>query len=319
MIRELLAGWNQYWFAPQSPACMTVPRIAICLVSAMWFASFWSSAAAWVSDDGLLQRPLAAQMLIADQTPAWQVWSPLWLVQSAAWIQTWLAVGVVLSLLGASGLGGRLTLTFLCLWTIAWANRLVALSGLVEPMLIASLGYLIVDPGVPLTAHRRSADSSWSTGLALRLLQTHWWLLVAAGLLSQLGGLVWWRGEAVWWLAAAGRSNWLSTELIRGQASWINALTHVVIVVQILALWLLTVPTARPVGIGCGVLVACVYGGVADYGLYAVLLLAVLTSFACRAPERSLQDEPALNADGARPARHTRKSARGRKIAESAR
>lgn len=319
MIRDMLGGWNQYWFAPRPPACMTVPRIAICLVSAVWFASFWSSAPAWLSADGLLQTRLSAQMLIADQTPAWQTWSPLWLVQSAAWLQTWLAVGVALSLLAASGFGGRLTLAILCLWAITWANRLVALSGLVEPMLIASLGYLIVDPGVPLTVHSRTTDSRWSAGLALRLLQTHWWLLVAAGLLSQLGGLVWWRGEAVWWLAAAGRSNWLSVELIRGQASWINGLTHAVIVVQILALWLLTVPAARPLGIACGVLVACVYGGVADYGLYAALLLAVLTSFIYRSPLRSLQAEPALEAEGAQPIRHSRKSARARKIAGAAR
>lgn len=282
MIRDVLCTWNRFWFSPRPRAHLKLPRIAICLVSAVWFVSFWSSAPAWFSADGLLQTPLSARMLAADQTPAWQVWSPLWLVQSGAWIQTWLAVGVLLSLLAACGWGGRLTMTLLCLWAIAWANRLVALSGLVEPTLVACLGYLIVDPGPPLMSRSQATQSKWSAGLALRLLQTHWWLLVAAGLLSQLGGLVWWRGEAVWWLAAAGRSNWLSVELLRGQASWINALTHGVIMVQILALWLLTVPAARPLGIACGVLVACVYGGVADYGLLAGLLSAVLTSFIYR-------------------------------------
>lgn len=313
MIRDVLCGWNHFWFAPRPRACMTVLRIAICLVSAVWFASFWNSATAWFSTDGLLQAPLSAQMLAADQTPVWQVWSPLWLVQSAGWIRAWLVVGVALSLLAASGIGGRLTSTILFLWAIAWANRLVALSGLVEPTLIACLGYLIVDPGVPLTRHLQTTHDKWSAGLALRLLQTHWWLLVAAGLLSQLGGLVWWRGEAVWWLAAAGRSNWLSSELLRGQASWINALTHMVIVVQMLALWLLTVRAARPVGIACGVLVACVYGGVADYGLFAALLLAVLTSFI---------DGPRLGQPRpvrAQPTARTRKSARARKMAGSSR
>lgn len=283
MIRDVLCGWNRFWFSPRPRACMRLPRIAICLVSAVWFASFWNTAPAWFSADGLLPTPLSARMLAADQTPAWQVWSPLWPVQSAIWIQTWLASGVLLSFFAAIGWGGRLTLTILCVWAIAWANRLVALSGLVEPSLIACLGYLIVDPGPRLMSRSQQAtQSTWSAGLALRLLQTHWWLLVAAGLLSQLGGLVWWRGEAVWWLAAAGRSNWLSVELLRGQASWINALTHAVIVVQMLALWLLTIPAARPLGIACGVLVACVYGGVADYGLLAGLLLAVLTSFIYR-------------------------------------
>ena len=319
MIRDVVDGWNQFWFTPRPEAYLSVPRVAICLVSAVWFASFWGSAAAWFSADGLLQSQLSAQILVADQTPAWQVWSPLWLTQSAGWMRTWLAIGVVLSLLAATGLGGRLTLTVLCIWAIAWANRLVALTGLVEPTLIACLGYLIIAPGVPLHCHSRSADSTWSTGLALRLLQTHWWLLVAAGLLSQLGSLVWWRGEAVWWLAAAGRSNWFSSELLRGQASWINALTHAVIVVQILALWLLTVPAARPVGIVCGVLVACVYGGVADHGLFAALLVAVLTSFIYRFPPFSEQAESTARGVGAQPLQRARSGARPRKIAEAPR
>lgn len=319
MIRNVLDGWNQFWFTARPQACLTVPRVAICLVSAVWFASFWSSAPAWLAADGLLETTLSAQMLVADQIPGWQVWSPLWLVESAGWIRTWLAVGVVLSLLAASGFGGRLTLTILCLWAIAWANRLVAISGLVEPTLIACLGYLIVDPGIPLTSRSPAAPSKWTAGLALRLLQTHWWLLVAAGLLSQLGGLVWWRGEAVWWLAAAGRSNWFSIELLRGQASWINALTHAVIVVQILALWLLTVPAARPLGIACGVLVACVYGGVADYGLLAALLLAVLTSFTFGSPAHTLQAESVPNGAAEQPTLRTHKSARAQKMTGVAR
>ena len=279
MIRDMLRSWNLFWFAPRPEACMNLPRIAVCLVSAVWFASFWNTAPAWFSAEGLLSPSLSARILAVDQTPAWQVWSPLWMLQSSAGLRAWLVVGVGLSVLAASGLGGRLTQAALFLWAVAWANRLVALSSLVEPTLIACLAYLIVDPGLPVTSDWRVTQGKWSAGMALRLLQAHWWLLVAAGLLSQLGGLVWWRGEAVWWLAAAGRSNWLSVELLRGQASWINALTHAAIVVQLLALWLLCVPAARPVGIACGVLVACVYGGLADYGLFAAVLLAQLTSF----------------------------------------
>jgi len=179
----------------------------------------------------------------------------------------------------ASGIGGRLSQAVLLLWVIAWANRVVVLSGLVEPTLVACLGYLIVEPGLPLLNRSPSASSIWSAGVARRLLQTHWWLLVAAGLLSQLGGLVWWRGEGVWWLAAAGRSNLLNIEQLRGHPLWINGLSHTAIVVQILALWLLTLPAARPLGIVCGILVTIVYGGVADHGLLAALLLAMLISY----------------------------------------
>ena len=90
---------------------------------------------------------------------------------------------------------------------------------------------------------------------------------------------MWWRGEGVWWLAAAGRSNLFSIDQLRGHPIWINLLSHAVIIVQILSLWMLTLPAARPLGIACGVLVSMVYGGVADQGLLAVLLLAMLVSF----------------------------------------
>lgn len=282
MMRALIGGWNQFWFTPQPRAAMTWPRVAICLVASAWFASFWGGAPAWFSADGLLAQPLATRILAADQIPAWQVWSPLWLTQSSGLIRAWLAAGIGLSLLAASGLGGRLTLVVLWLWVVAWANRLLAISGLVEPTLIACLGYLIVEPGLPLLSPAPRAASKWSAGLALRLLQTHWWLLVAAGLLSQLGGLVWWRGEGVWWLAAAGRSNLLTIEMLRGHPIVINALSHAVILVQMLALWTLTISAARPLGIVFAVLVAGVYGIIADHGLLALLLLAALTSFCQR-------------------------------------
>lgn len=288
MMHALIDHWNRFWFAPRPRAVMTLPRVAICLVAAIWFASFWSSASAWLTADGLLAQPLSERMLAADQIAAWQAWSPLWFTQSASLLYGWLAAGVVLCIAAASGLGGRLTLAVLLLWVIAWANRLVALSGLVEPTLVACLGYLIIEPGLPLWANARKTTSTWTAGVALRLLQTHWWLLVAAGLLSQLGGLVWWRGEGVWWLAAADRSNLFTVEQLRGHPMWINFLSHTVIVVQILALWLLTVPAARPLGIACGILVAVVYGGVADFGLLAALLLAMLISY-CQLRESGSQ------------------------------
>lgn len=288
MMRAVFDRWNSFWFDPRPRSAMTLPRVAICLVAALWFASFWSSASAWLSTDGLLTHPISERLLAADQIAAWQAWSPLWWSQSASLIYAWLAAGVVLCLVAASGLGGRLTLAVLLLWVIAWANRLVVLSGLVEPTLVACLGYLIVEPGLPLLKKSPSASSTWTAGVARRLLQTHWWLLIAAGLLSQLGGLVWWRGEGVWWLAAAGRSNLFSIDQLRGHPVWINVLSHTVIVVQILALWLLTLPAARPLGIACGILVAMVYGGVADHGLLAVLLLAMLISY-CQLRESASQ------------------------------
>ncbi len=299
LIEPSLSGWNQFWFAPQPARQMTLPRVLICGVCACWFASYWTTAAAWMAADGLLSHEISARLLENESISRWQQWSPLWWTESAWVLRAWLAVGIALSLLCALGAGGRWTQLWLWLWAIAWAHRLVVLSGMLEPVLMSALGYLIIQPGEPLRIWRRThmldvpiaatasggeSDDQWTVAVALRLLQTHWWLLVATGLLSQLAGLIWWRGEGVWWLAAAGRSKLVSLELLRQRPLLVNTLSHAVIAVQILALWTISVPRLRPIGIVAGVLVALIYGGVADHFLYALGLLAMLSSFAGQLP-----------------------------------
>lgn len=289
MMRLMWEDWERFWFAPR-PRSLVVPvRIALCLTAAVWFASFLSSAAAWFAPSGLLNHSLSAQLLQFDQSPGWQNWSPLWFSDSSGLHQAWLLAGILLALVAAGGWGGRLTLALLLIWVISWAHRISWLQSGVEPVLVSSLAYLLVEPGPPLRWGKSSEPGAlcptWQSGLALRLLQTHWWLLVAAGLLSQLAGLIWWRGEGVWWLAAAGRSLLLTTAWFREQPILTNAFGHAVIAVQMLALWLLLIPSARLLGIALGVLVGCIYGLVADQLLYALWLWAGLASFAVALPK----------------------------------
>ena len=300
-MHELIRDWNRFWFSPQSPATLNYLRATICCVAGAWFASFIGSSSAWFTPDGLLTRKLSEQMLQFDQASRWQNWSPLWLSENAMLISGWLIVGLGLSLASAIGIGGRSVLVILLLWVIAWAHRITWLQGPVEPALVAALAYLIIEPGCRLgrgpsaNPNSLSPPATWRAGLALRLLQTHWWLLVAAGLLSQLASLIWWRGEGVWWLASAGRSHLLSSEMLRGQPALTNALSHSVIAAQMLALWLLTVPSARSLGIALGILVACIYGLVADQLLYGLLLASMLISFynspSCSPQSRNSQRE----------------------------
>jgi hypothetical protein len=281
MIHSLCAGWNQFWFAPRAAKRTTLPRMAICTVAAAWMLSFLFSADAWFSDQGWLSRSLAASLIDADQTPTWQQWSPLWWTGSSTVISIWLVIGIGIALLAATGFGGRLTLGILLFWIVSWIHRIVWLQGPLEPALVAGVAYLLFQPGATLWRLNAAASqaTTWTAGVSLRLLQTHWWLLVAAGVLSQLANLTWWRGEAVWWLASAGRSNLLSTALLSDNPALTNALTHGAIVVQLLALWLVSVRSARGIGVLFGIAVSLVYGGLADQLLYAVLLASFLTAF----------------------------------------
>ncbi|MCA9132601.1 MAG: hypothetical protein KDA45_05590, partial [Planctomycetales bacterium] len=283
MSKTILESWNQYWFAPRATAATTLPRVCICSVAGLWLASFLPQLDTWLGPTGFLSRSLAAKLIDFENTARWQNWSPLWLGDSTLLLQLWLLLGIGLALLSAVGIGGRLSLGLLLFWIVSWAHRIVWMQGPLEPALIACVAYLIVQPGDKLwSVGRAQADSpqlTWTSSTARRLLQTHWWILVAAGLLSQLASLTWWRGEAVWWLASAGRSQLFTVESLRGQPTLVNALTHGMVLLEMLALWCITLPAARGMGIVLGLAVAALVGLVADHVLYALLLAACLTAY----------------------------------------
>ena len=180
----------------------------------------------------------------------------------------------------------------LLFWIVSWTHRITWLQGPLEPALAAGVAYLMVQPG-PTAWKWTLVPATWSTCVTLRLLQVHWWLLVAAGVLSQLASLTWWRGEAVWWLASAGRSNLLATDLLRDNATLTNVLTHGVVLIQLLALWLVTVRPARSLGIVLGIGVSLIYGCIADQILYALLLASFLTAYASQEINDSRSSAPA--------------------------
>jgi hypothetical protein len=287
MIANLCRDWNGFWFSPRPRQAVTRLRVAVCCVTGIWFLSFLPACSTWFAADGLLPLELVTQLNQFDQIRGWQTWSPLWLSDALALHYGWLYVGALLSALAAVGVGSRISLAILLVWVIAWAQRITWLQGLVEPALVASIAYLVVEPGRRLWSSSdriAAAENSWRAGLVVRLFQTHWWLLVAAGLLSQLANLIWWRGEGIWWLAAAGRSMLFTTDMLHGQASLTNALSHAVCLLQVLALWFMLIPSARPLGIAAAVLVAGIYGIVADQLLYALLLLAMGLSYLTPGP-----------------------------------
>lgn len=284
MLTPIIEGWNRYWFHPRELTAVNPLRIGICVVAALWLGSFLPHVNAWFGQSGFLSTRLAASLINFEGSARWQHWSPLWFTDSLAVYYAWLVIGILIALAAAVGFGGRISLAILLFWSISWAHRIAWLQGLLEPAIIASVAYLIIQPGtalLPRTVANETSTKSvhWTANLTLRLLQTQWWILVAAGLLSQLASLVWWRGEAAWWLASAERSFLLSNEILRGQASLTNAISHGMVVVQMAALWLVTVPAARSLGIVLAVLVSVIYGLFADHLLYALLLVSWLPAF----------------------------------------
>lgn len=286
-LADIAADWNGFWFAARSATLLNGLRVGICMLAALWWLTFFASTAAWFGSDGILPVALTGKLIEFEETARWQHWSPLWWTDNVMLIRSYLCLGALLSVLAAVGLGGRIVIGMLWLCVIGWVHRIAWLQGPFEPALVALLGYLLVSPGTPLWGSRsRQGTEHWLYNLAVRLIQVHVWILLAAGVLSQLGNVVWWRGDAIWWLAASGRSHLLSLEWLQSSASLVNALTHGMVFVQLLTLGLLLRPSTRWLGMMVGVLSALGIGLLADQALYASLLAVSIFAFRPSSPSR---------------------------------
>lgn len=282
-------AWNEYWFAPTNRSRLNRVRAAVAIVTAVWLASFWSDVSTWFGPSGVLSTTLAAQLLSFEQIASWQRLSPLWLADSQWIYYAWLLAGIAASLVVAIGIGGRIAVAVLLALVVGWCNRALWLGGPVQPALIAMLAYLCIEPGTTrtlasLTAGSRISgepeETSWLAGLTLKLITTHAWLLIALMLASQLASVIWWRGEATWWLAAADQSYVLTRELLRDRPTLVNGITHAVILLELITLWLLTTHSARLLGIASGVATCGCVALLGGQLIYALLLSSCLLAFA---------------------------------------
>ena len=204
------------------------------------------------------------------ETPARFRWTPLWMTQSSTFIALWCLVGAGLSILCLMNIGGRALRGTLAIWLLLLSQRLAWGNGTAEPYLVAMAGYLAIA--------RLSTGEDWSHRFSLRLIQVHTWLLLCASLISQLALTAWWQGEAVWWMAASGRSTLLAPSWLEDRLMLVNLLTHGITVCTAMAIvclwpWATGASSWRHrCGIGASLLVAMAYALIADQILYGCLL-----------------------------------------------
>lgn len=287
-LENLKSGWNHFWFVERPASSLSPTRIAICAMIFAWYTSYWSEVAIWFGSDGILKTNLAAKLVAFDEIARWQIWSPLWWTDSEPVYYTWIVLGCITTILGGLGVGGRWTFLALFLISVSWCNRLTWLSGLTDPVVCAFAGYFILFPGCPIWDRSTNGECSWMPNAVLRLIQVHAWLLLAATVLNQLIGVIWWRGEAVWWLASADQSYLFTTDLLSNRPVMVNGISHLWILCELLALWLLATRSARPFGIVFGVLSALAIGFAADQALYGLMIAAAITAFV---PGRSSRND----------------------------
>lgn len=282
MPKEIDSGWNHFWFQRVATKAVSPARACLAGFTFVWFLSFLAELPVWFGENGILTSSLGGKLVAFDEYARWQVWSPLWWTDNYVIYYGWILLGALVSLCVILGVGSRLAVGLLLFLVIGWCNRLTWLSGMVEPALGAMLAYLLLEPGKPYwNPFLKSAETqdTWRANAVLRMLMVHVWILLAATLLNQLADLVWWGGEAAWWLASADSSQLFTVEFLRDRAELVNGITHLIIGVEFAALGFLLTRSYLRVGVALGVVASLGIGLIGGQFLYALLLIAAMSAF----------------------------------------
>jgi len=234
--RDVLAGWNRFWFAPSDPATLGLIRI---LAGAMLFYTHlvWSlDLTAFVGPHSWLPADAVGRL----QEGTWS-WSYLWWIEdSPAMLWTAHLAGLAIFAMLTVGLFTRVAAILSVIVALAYVLRLPgALFGLDQINVMLAL-YLAVGPSgdaysVDRWLKRRRAGGilterhSWDANLAIRLIQIHMCIIYLFAGMAKLTGNAWWDGTALW--MAFGNMEYQSMDMTwMASYPWlINLMTHVTV------------------------------------------------------------------------------------------
>ena len=231
-FKETVYWWNGLWFTPKSPELLSMVRIACGLIAAVHFVVLLIDGPEWFGLQGWFNIE-AGRYLIGDGvegTGSLYRWSILYRFPQAIPIVA--GVGLFASTATMAGIGARVSpfLAWFCLST--FHHRSPLLTMVYEPLLVAILAYLIIDPGRLVWTMRpglASGQARVSVNIVTQLISCHFWIWIAFSLFSMLANPIWWNGEAGWLLIQQGRG-WLR---LSADWKWLgHLLTHCVIATQ---------------------------------------------------------------------------------------
>jgi hypothetical protein len=275
------AAWDRFWFSAISTRAVSTWRVAVAIVALLHFLSFLTWVPQWLAGDGWFDLE-TGRYLIGEGLPdtgSQYRWSPLFALTQPAAGYAVCIVGLLASVSLVLGIGSRITpaMCWLCLLTIH--HRAPWLSTPGEILLAAGLFYLILDPGRTAWSIKPGFDDGSqrvSAQVALRCGQIHLLMWLLFSLLSMLQHPVWWNGSAValmseqvdGWLGAIPRTSYFG-----------QALTLIILGLQIATLFLLTRQSTLSLGLLCLACFAFIVAIFAGDGMYAMTLLAMGVAF----------------------------------------
>lgn len=197
-MRALAAGWNRFWFAPQSTSTLALVRIAYGALIVCWTLSVLPDIATWYSDEGV--SPTQAY----DRTPFTLLgWWDSPLAVALLWAVLLLA-GVALT----AGAGSRLAAVVVLIALLSFHRRNPEINNGGDTLLRVLAFYMVLAPaGAALSVdrwrrHRKTFwDSPARSPWALRLIQVQVSVLYLASVFYKVQGDTWSDGTAYAYIA----------------------------------------------------------------------------------------------------------------------
>lgn len=316
MNRPTCSPWVAFWFSPSPLSSITFVRRALCLVAALYFLSAWGDVETWFQRGAPASSSNLATFFrtaeLADDA-RWMlsplfVWDSLLadsaLGESAGVYRVYLLIGVLLALLVAVSdqlerfklpnavtrlLGSCWPSWVLWIWFVGWANRVVLIAGIVEPVLSVSLAALAIAPiakrysGNNANDLAHSQQVSWRTTLSRRLLATQATLIAIMTTATMIASPVWWNGTGAYALVASVEDRWFDVRGTFFETTVVYELTTTCIIcalpIGILLAWR---KSSHWIGVGLIVAWCCLVALLSANILYAATFAIIATTIGWR-------------------------------------
>ncbi len=247
----LSEGWNRFWFTPTDSRDLCRLRLPLGALLLVWQLSFTPDLLRWFGANGWMDIALFRR-LVGAPTPATALDHLSYLFSSSPTV-LWIChiLSAIVLLLFTIGFKTRWMNGLSFGVILAYIHRAPFLNGATEMLLTMLTGYLVLAPSgdyYSWDARGRAEAPTPTSGatIARRLIQLHVILFYLAVLSTQLASVTWWRGDAIWWIAARPDSRLVNLDWVRLNPNVMNLWTHAIVLSELLFLALIWNRWFRP-------------------------------------------------------------------------
>ena len=281
VVRSRWESWaDRHVFAPHWTNASAAVRLSLSMACLLVFTTWIGDLPVWTAADGPLSREVTGFLIgdgLANSGADFRI-SPLYYTDRHLWTAGYVLIGVIASLIAMSGLGGRWSAAFLCIWVLGLIHRIAPIQTNGEILVSTFLPYLVIDQG--WLAHPSRVGFSddqrrWTVRLMLTLMRCHLAIWVAVTLAFHLSQNMWWDGSAGSTIASRLEKSLDQPNGLTSQHVLSTVWANIWLLIQIAAIAVLCLPRAAIAAtavLGCYWFCGWLWSG--DW-LYALAGLAV--------------------------------------------